>query len=327
MPGLLDPVLPPAAVMAHYPLSAVSIRTCTLVRRRSNDHVGLTAVPYESSARPMGSPAQANVDAKGVQMTHTDEHERNEHGARTSDQASEFGPVGAATPIVESTAGVAAAALFATTSAIRRARTFHPVGDGYRATLEVNGTGRHDAPFLDTAARYDAVVRLSRGAGLPEPLPDILGVAIRVLDAFGPGEHLDLLMVTSGRQPILRHLLLPSLGFESDQFSSVLPYRVGDDHVVFGARFVGIDTGRHVHLGDIGRRVAADAVHLVIEIASIRGPWQEVGAVRLGAQMAHAQAESLRFDPSNAGDGIRPVGVLQAVRRLSYRASQAARPT
>jgi hypothetical protein len=282
-----------------------------------------------------------------MRMTHKDEHDRHQSTDRTSagsvqsagatddrpaahhttDPASEFRPVGAATPIVESTVGVAAAALFATTSAIRRARTFHPVGDGFHATLEVGGTGRHGAPFLDTPARYEAVVRLSRGAGLPEPLPDILGVAVRVLDAFGPGRHLDLLMVTSGRRPILRHLFLPSLGFEDDQFSSVLPYRVGDDHVVFGARFVGIDTGRHVRLDGIGRRVATNAVQLVIEVASIRGPWREVGVVRLGEQMADTQAESLRFDPSNAGGGIQPVGVLQAVRRLSYRASQATRPT
>ncbi len=280
-------------------------------------------------------------------MTHVGEHDRNQSADRTSagsvrsvgatddraaahrttDRSSEFRPVGAVTPIVESTAGVAAAALFATTSAIRRARTFHPVGDGFDATFEVGGRGGHGAPFLDTPARYDALVRLSRGAGLPEPLPDILGVAVRVLDAFGAGRHLDLLMVTSGRRPILRHVFLPSLGFEDDQFSSVLPYRVGDGHVVFGARFVGIDTGRHVHLGDIGRRVAAGAVRLVIEVASVRGPWREVGVVQLGDQMTDARAESLGFDPSNAGGGIQPVGVLQAVRRLSYRASRAARPT
>jgi hypothetical protein len=256
-------------------------------------------------------------------MNHDDDHGLNQNRVSTS----AFRPVGAATPIVESTVGVAAAAVLATTSAIRRARTFHPVGDGFHATFEVSGRGRYGAPFLDTPAGYDAVVRLSRGAGLPEPLPDVLGVAIRVLDACGPDRHLDLLMVTSGRQPILRHLLLPSLGFENDQFSSVLRYRVGDDHVVFGARLVGIDTGGHVHLSDIGRRVAMDAVHLVIEIASVRGAWKEVGIVRLGNQMDDAQAESLRFDPSNTGGGIGPVGVLQAIRRVSYRASQATRPT
>jgi hypothetical protein len=33
------------------------------------------------------------------------------------------------------------------------------------------------------------LLRFSRGAGLPEPLPDVLGVAIRLPDAHGPGRQ------------------------------------------------------------------------------------------------------------------------------------------
>ena len=56
-------------------------------------------------------------------------------------------------------------------------------------------------------------MRFSRGAGLPEPLPDILGVAVRVLDSHGPGGHQDFLLATSSGLPVAHHALLPATTF------------------------------------------------------------------------------------------------------------------
>ena len=53
-------------------------------------------------------------------------------------------------------------------------------------------------PWLDAAATDPAVVRMSRGAGLPAPLPDLLGLAIRLP---GGAEPVDLLLSTTGRRP------------------------------------------------------------------------------------------------------------------------------
>jgi hypothetical protein len=41
------------------------------------------------------------------------------------------------------------------------------------------------------------VVRFSRAGGLPEPLPDALGVAVRLPGAYGPGRDQDLLVTSS----------------------------------------------------------------------------------------------------------------------------------
>ena len=66
---------------------------------------------------------------------------------------------------------------------LRSGKPMHPRGAVFSGVLERHGSGSGDGwgvPWLDTAATEDAVVRLSRGAGLPAPLPDLLGLALRL---------------------------------------------------------------------------------------------------------------------------------------------------
>ncbi|HSP28939.1 MAG TPA: hypothetical protein VLN74_10365 [Ilumatobacteraceae bacterium] len=237
---------------------------------------------------------------------------------------SAFRPVGAATPLVEATFGIAAAALFSATSAIRGARTFHPIGAAFEATLTVEQPAGVGVKLLDTPGTHDAVVRLSRGVGLRESWPDILGLALRVLDAHGSGAHQDLLLVTSGERPIARHLFVPTTSFDGIRFSSVLPYRLGDRTVLFGARVDDVD-GPRLLRNDIERDDTTNPVRFTIDIATLRGAWEQVARLDIGRQLPGQTADALRFNPANTGGGFRPVGVLQAVRRLSYAASQAGR--
>ena len=239
----------------------------------------------------------------------------------------QFRPVGAATPVVEATAGVVSAAVLGTASAVRRARIFHPDGVAFEATLDVAG-GSHGAPLLDVAARHDAVVRLSRAVGLPRSVPDILGLAIRICDAHGPDRHQDLLTVTSSTRRILRHLLVPASGFDHERWSTLLPYRLGDRRVVLGARRINTRTRRRIRLDDLDHRGAAgEGIRFSLDVAAISGPWEPFGVLTLGERLPDATAEAIGFDPANTGGGIEPVGFLQALRRLSYRTSQAARPS
>src|SRR4051795_4235356 len=120
-------------------------------------------------------------------------------------------------------------------TAVRGARVFHPRGRASTGTVEVAGGGSWGARLLDDAGRHDVVVRLSRGVGLPAPLPDVVGLAVR-FDGLGrDGGPLDLLVNTSGSLPGLRHLFLPAPVGRT--FSSVLPYRTGSGRtVMLGAR-------------------------------------------------------------------------------------------
>jgi hypothetical protein len=95
-------------------------------------------------------------------------------------------------------------------AAARRARALHPRGRTYHATVMTCGGGGYGVDLLDHGAVYPALARLSRGAGLPGGWPDVLGVAVRVWDAGGPGADLDLLASTvAGTAPVARHVPWP----------------------------------------------------------------------------------------------------------------------
>ena len=81
----------------------------------------------------------------------------------------------------------------------RGGKPMHPRGAVLDAVLERHGaTPPFGVPWLDEVATDRVVVRLSRGAGLPAPLPDVLGLAIRL---GGDAAPVDLLLSSTGRGP------------------------------------------------------------------------------------------------------------------------------
>jgi hypothetical protein len=214
-----------------------------------------------------------------------------------------------------------AGGLFGAVSALRgRKRSLHPHGVAFTAALRVD----EGAPL--PAGRHDAVVRLSRGVGLPQPLPDVLGVAIK---AYLPAGEQDLLLATSLDGPVLHHLLVPTAGFTARPFSSSLPFASNGALFVVGAlpeaaaaAPPGNDLERAVAL--IGRRGLA--YRLVS--ASLTGRWGPPWArLTPDRRLPDADAERLRFNPYNAAGGLRPAGALNLLRRGAYPGSQLGRRT
>lgn len=192
-------------------------------------------------------------------------------------------------------------------TAVRGARVFHPRGQAHAGTVTAEGGGSWGARLLDLPGRYDVVVRVSRGVGLPQPLPDVVGLAVRVTGQGRGGGPLDLLVNSSGGPPGLRHLFLPEpLG---RTYSSVLPYRTG--------------SGRRILLG--ARREGAGATWQLLA-ATLVGDWTPWGRLALGARLPVDESERLRFRPTLGADDLRPVALFRDVRDRSYRDSQALRP-
>jgi hypothetical protein len=182
-------------------------------------------------------------------------------------------------------------------TAVRGARVFHPRGTTHRAALLVDGGGSWGARLLDEAGVHEGVVRLSRGAGLPAPLPDVDGLALRLPGEGLDGAPLDLLVNSAWR-----YVFAPSV--LSSVWSAVLPHRTG--------------TGRRVLLGarpvDGGFRLLA---------APLLGAWQPWGRLELGEEVA---GEQLRFTPTTGAADLQPVALFRSLRAWSYEASQAGRP-
>ena len=96
-------------------------------------------------------------------------------------------------------AAPAVAAGFSLLAGLRRRRSLHPAGAGYRGRFVVDDDhpDRQGVPLVQPGTAATAVLRLSRAAGLPEPLPDALGVAVKLPDVYGPGADQDLLLTSS----------------------------------------------------------------------------------------------------------------------------------
>ncbi|HVF74988.1 MAG TPA: hypothetical protein VM938_08060 [Acidimicrobiales bacterium] len=193
-----------------------------------------------------------------------------------------------------------AAALFGALTAGRRKRVFHPVGGGFEATFNPVA-GAFDAPLFADGEPRRAVVRMSKGIGLPGRLPDVLGFAVKILEP-----EQDFLLVTSGSAPGARHLLWPAADACARPYSSILFFRAGCETVVFGGELTEERTFR-------------------LTAATATGPWRAAGFVELHDPLPDEVSQELHFNPANSGGGIEPVGPLNRLRDAAYRASQRAR--
>jgi hypothetical protein len=231
--------------------------------------------------------------------------------------------------VSDAVAGPVAAGIFGVLSAVRRRRVFHPHGRAFDATVDLVGLPDLAPSVLGSPGRRRAIVRLSRGAGLPEPAPDFLGVAIRLLDVSADEpEHQDLLLVSSGSAPVLRHALVPVSDFGRAHYSSVLPLRAGSRTVVVGVRPVweGEPTPA-ARLDDVADALTSARLLFELVVAEPGRDWEAAGRVEIGSARTEAESESLKFNPFNDAGGVEAVGVLNGLRRRAYAASQALRPT
>jgi hypothetical protein len=207
------------------------------------------------------------------------------------------------------------ARVFAGLSGSRDKRPFHPRGVALAGTAEL----APDGAALARSSPAAVVVRLSRGIGLPHPLPDFNGVAVRFVDAHGEGCHQDVLLVSAPRFPVARHLLVPVPSFSWSGFSSVLPYRTDAGLVLLGAEPLAAP-------GTPDQWDGGAPLRLRLLVAPLLGPWRPAADLTLTARLDDEEAEKLRFDPWHPGPGLVPAGLLNRLRVPAYAASQAARP-
>jgi hypothetical protein len=226
------------------------------------------------------------------------------------------------------------AAGFCALAALRRRRSLHPAGVGFQGQLLVSNDApdRPEVALLRPGATYRALLRFSRGAGLPEPLPDALGVAIKLPDAHGPGADQDLLLTRSTSRPLLRRLLFPARSFVRGAFSTALPYELDGERVVLllvpapsghrrPPRGVAAGGGALAEL----RAAAVSGLGFELRTAGTLGASQRLATLTVDEALPAEQTEALRFNPWTTGPGIRPSGWLNLLRDAAYRASQRGR--
>ncbi|TDC68699.1 DUF1990 family protein [Actinomadura sp. GC306] len=213
---------------------------------------------------------------------------------------------------------------FVLATRLRGDRPLHPEGLVFDATLSLTGTGRHwGVPFLDDFAEVRGHARLSRAVGLPEALPDILGLALRWPQAdSGDGATAELLLATTGRSVPGRRLLRPGNRWSPAFFGSLLPYRAGDRTVLLGA------VGRRepavpARLTALAHAVDERPLQFDLVVATGLGRWERFGVLRLTGPARGDDERPMRFNPARHPiNGLVPAGLPQQVRGPVYAAVQ-----
>ncbi|WP_299538005.1 phosphodiesterase [uncultured Streptomyces sp.] len=217
----------------------------------------------------------------------------------------------------------------ARTSAHRRGSrpALHPDGVIMAGRLDLPARAtRWDVPWLDTPGSHEVTARWSRAAGFPRSWPDGAGLALRVACADGPGHHLDLLMTSSGRGRWTRHLPLPRGSATAGPYSTLLPYLVAGRRGVL-ALFPEPGTPRiSTDPAAVGAAVAQRPLAFALCFGTGTA-WRPLARLILnGTDVSAGSREGLAFDPyRNRLPGLRPVGLLGALRVAAYAGSRAGR--
>jgi hypothetical protein len=230
--------------------------------------------------------------------------------------------------------GKALAPVVAAVSRFRRARTFHPRGIVFVGRSEPFIGGAFANLGADLAGSI--LVRCS-GALWKQQLEhfDVLGMALRFrrsARAFDhralPGDR-DLLFATI-RSPftmMFSPFTTNAHDFLANRFFAVAPFEVhGHDRVEL--RLVAIDPPKNQGIRADKLRAAALAGRCVWHLEAkktLTRDWHPVARVTFDREYDVDQ-EALHFDAFRTGAGLQPVGVVHAIRKAVYAASQAARP-
>jgi hypothetical protein len=163
-------------------------------------------------------------------------------------------------------------------------------------------------PWLDSAGQDDAIVRISRGIGLPDLLPDIQGLAIRI--ALG-GAEADLLLASTGEGRLTRYVLTPTRRANGRTLTSLLPYRSPRGPLLLAAE--------------------PESEHAFeLRWAGPVGPWHTFGRLELGAP--YGDDLQVSFDPIvNVLPGLGHYSWVRLLREPAYwtarsRSGRTARP-
>jgi hypothetical protein len=207
--------------------------------------------------------------------------------------------------------------VFRAASWLRGARVFHPRGLAATAVWDPPEMPTVPGSILGVEHR-GAIIRLSHAVGFRASRPDVIGLAVRLPDAYGPGRHQDLLLASSGTGRIGRHLLRPARDLATTTFSTLLPYAIAGHgrHPIVAHAVAGSAPATYATV--IGRG-PVEIPAFTLRIGTVDGP--VLATIHATGAIAHESAEPLAFDPWNTGPELRPVGWPNRLRRPTYAAS------
>jgi hypothetical protein len=165
----------------------------------------------------------------------------------------------------------------------------------------------------------EVTARLSRGVGLPDKLPDVLGLALRF--HTDEGWHADVLLASTGIGYPSRFVLVPRRAATGATFGSLLPYRSPRGPVLICVRSVPSRV-LPADLEGLRRSLQEQPWQIRLYHASPTEKWHPFADVLL-RPAAEADSAELRFDPvRHPLPGSTTYPWVRRLREPSYRVAQ-----
>lgn len=217
--------------------------------------------------------------------------------------------------------GAALRGVFAVLTGIRHPRPIHSRGLILTGEIAWLGTNvQSGVSWIDEAPPDAPVVtaRLSRSAGLPAPLPDVIGLALRV---ERDDERSDILLSSTGLGFPGRFLLAPHRSPSRADFTTLMPYRTARGPLLIAAR---PDPGRRLpsDLDGTAESLAAEPWRLRLYFARPRERWHPFAGMTLSPSTVGDDA-ALRFDAvEHPPTGAASYRWIRLLRQPAYRLVQ-----
>ncbi|WP_258062393.1 hypothetical protein [Arthrobacter sp. B0490] len=181
---------------------------------------------------------------------------------------------------------------------VRRHRPIHSRGLRLDGSVVVHRHGLSSGiSWIDRPDEGPATARLSRSAGTPDGLPDVVGLAVRFHhpeSGPAPSTFSDILLSSTGWAFPGRFVLVPRLSVSRAPLSTMMPYRGESGPVLLGARTLR-PTGLPSSLRGFARTLGDAPWQLGLYFATPRGRWQHFGTLTLRLDPT-GEEKDLRFD-------------------------------
>jgi len=188
-------------------------------------------------------------------------------------------------------------------SAARGERIIHAKGVAHGGELTLlPAAAALDVPLVRGPRTRRVLVRFSRGAGLPDALPDVLGIAIRIPDADGAGHPQDQMLSTGGGSPRARRLLVPRRDYRGSTYTSLISYQVAGQDLLVAA--------------------LPDGGGFLLATAAGGSVWTPFARLSLGLRLPEEQSRELSFSVTHDAGGFRIGGRWRAARAGAYAAAR-----
>ncbi len=185
-------------------------------------------------------------------------------------------------------------------SALRGRRFFHPVGVLAEGFIERTAPAADGLPVPSS----ELVARVSKAAGTPGALPDVVGLAFRVAPQQQGATPWDILLVSAGSGALARAVALrPTVSWTGQTLTSLMPLRYRGNIWWLRAQSISAVNGFGLSLDSVRHAIEAGGIEFAIDQACGRGAFTPLARLKLSRVLD--SEPDVSFDPiTNTAPGL-----------------------